>query len=72
MTTRLMLGYGLLALLLAAGFAALWFGIVRERMAQRRRRMRGERERVARRNSHASPTFKVGRAYKARPAFELD
>ena len=59
MTTRMMLGYGLLALMLAVGLVALWFGVIRERVAHRRRRDRGERERVERRAAHAAPAYEA-------------
>ena len=59
MTTRLLLGYGLVALILAAGMAALWFSVIRERLAHRRRRARGERERIARQSDIARPAYEA-------------
>lgn len=56
MTTRHLIAYGLIAVLASAGILALWFGVMRERFAWRRRSRRAARERrdalAARRPAH--------------------
>ena len=59
MTTRMILGYGLVAVMVLAGLVGLWFAIFRDRLAHRRRRARGERERVARRDADARPAYEA-------------
>lgn len=63
MSSRHLIAYALMAGLAAAGLAALWFGVLRERWALRRRRRRVRRDR---RRAAANPSVGV------RPVFETD
>jgi len=46
-TTRLFIAYGLIAALAAAGFAILWFAVLRQAMSRRRSRRRFDKSRRA-------------------------
>ena len=45
MPTRVLVAYAIIAALLAAGFALLWFKVLRHRLALRRGRIRDDRAR---------------------------
>jgi hypothetical protein len=44
-TTRLLIAYGLIAVLAACALAGLWFGVLRHSLSRRRGRIRFERSR---------------------------
>jgi hypothetical protein len=59
MTTRLMLGYGLVAFMAATALFGLWFFVLRHQWSQRRRRAQGERERIARQHPDGLPVHET-------------
>lgn len=54
-----MFGYALVAAMALAGLFTLWKFVIREQWGHRRRRMRGERERLARQIANAEPACKA-------------
>lgn len=63
MSTRHLIAYGLIAAIAVGAFIALWFAVLRHRLATRQRRRRYHRDRRA---AAATPSD------RARPAFEAD